>query len=441
MSQKYFCKIHTSGFTLVELIVVITILAILGTIGFVQLGGFAGSARDSVRISNLTNLKKGLDMFQIKSWVYPLPENPVNITASGTIIGYQGFVKEQVEWIAKLSLGATKDPSDATIYTTYSTNANQTKMQVMVFLEESSSIVSFVPSLITEAHASVTSDYSKRFPTTMGDSLGILLGNSGSTLNQPVQESGTGVDVVNTSTGYVAVFSNTDTLSWSGTKLVAMKSSMTSPSSLPTRDTSLVGYWDMETTVWSGLLADLSGNGNNGMGSGGGVIGGINGTGKSGKATSFNGVDNYVNIWTIKIADTTSWVLWFKSTTIEQNGAFISNYLWTALDRPVLELDTGWLRVGHFWPGLDFNTIMKPSINEWHHIVMIHDLNQIIAYIDWKKYGSLVRSSSILSGNYNLYFGIRTPGWYNFSWVLDEVRIYNRALSDSEIKTLYNVTK
>lgn len=67
MSQKYFCKIHTSGFTLVELIVVITILAILGTIGFVQLGGFAGSARDSVRISSLTNLKKGLDMFQIKS--------------------------------------------------------------------------------------------------------------------------------------------------------------------------------------------------------------------------------------------------------------------------------------------------------------------------------------------------------------------------------------
>jgi len=34
-------KIKTRGFTLVELIVVITILVILGTIAFVQLGGFS----------------------------------------------------------------------------------------------------------------------------------------------------------------------------------------------------------------------------------------------------------------------------------------------------------------------------------------------------------------------------------------------------------------
>jgi prepilin-type N-terminal cleavage/methylation domain-containing protein len=89
MSQKYFRKIHTSGFTLVELIVVITILVILGTIGFVQLQGFAGSARDSARIENLTNLQKGLSLFQVVSGTYPMPESPVNITASGTIIGYQ----------------------------------------------------------------------------------------------------------------------------------------------------------------------------------------------------------------------------------------------------------------------------------------------------------------------------------------------------------------
>jgi prepilin-type N-terminal cleavage/methylation domain-containing protein len=47
-----------SGFTLVELIVVITILVILGTIAFLNLSGFQSHARDSVRIENLTNLKK-----------------------------------------------------------------------------------------------------------------------------------------------------------------------------------------------------------------------------------------------------------------------------------------------------------------------------------------------------------------------------------------------
>ncbi|MDD2917079.1 MAG: type II secretion system protein, partial [Candidatus Gracilibacteria bacterium] len=46
------------GFTLIELIVVITILVILGTIAFLNLSGFQSSARDSSRIENLSNLKK-----------------------------------------------------------------------------------------------------------------------------------------------------------------------------------------------------------------------------------------------------------------------------------------------------------------------------------------------------------------------------------------------
>lgn len=77
------------GFTLVELIVVITILVILGTIVFLNLGGFQGNARDSLRISNLTNLKKGLDMFQVRNGVYPKPESAIDITASGVVLGYQ----------------------------------------------------------------------------------------------------------------------------------------------------------------------------------------------------------------------------------------------------------------------------------------------------------------------------------------------------------------
>lgn len=74
-----------------------------------------------------------------------MPENSVNITASGTTIGYQGFAKEQIEGIAKLSPEATKDPSDATMFTTYSVNLNQSKMQAMVFLEDNSTLTAFVP--------------------------------------------------------------------------------------------------------------------------------------------------------------------------------------------------------------------------------------------------------------------------------------------------------
>ncbi len=75
-------------------------------------------------------------------------------------------------------------------------------MQLMSFLEDENNITAYSPplqrgikgdfSLIPEANASVTSDYSQRFPTVLGDTLGILLSNgTGSTKNQPVQETGT----------------------------------------------------------------------------------------------------------------------------------------------------------------------------------------------------------------------------------------------------------
>jgi hypothetical protein len=88
---------------------------------------------------------------------------------------------------------------DTSIYTTYSVNANQSKMQLMTFLENGSNVTAFIP----DAYAGVGSDYSKRSPMTKGDPLGILLA-SGSL--QPIQESGIGLDIVLTNTGYTAVF-------------------------------------------------------------------------------------------------------------------------------------------------------------------------------------------------------------------------------------------
>lgn len=49
---------NLNAFTLVELVVVITILAILGTIGFLSIGSYSTKARDSARISDLAQLSK-----------------------------------------------------------------------------------------------------------------------------------------------------------------------------------------------------------------------------------------------------------------------------------------------------------------------------------------------------------------------------------------------
>jgi prepilin-type N-terminal cleavage/methylation domain-containing protein len=77
------------AFTLVELIVVITILAIMATIGFISLSGYGENARNSVRISDIRTIEKTLSFYDVSNDKFPLPDNAVTLTSSGEIIGYQ----------------------------------------------------------------------------------------------------------------------------------------------------------------------------------------------------------------------------------------------------------------------------------------------------------------------------------------------------------------
>jgi hypothetical protein len=157
------------------------------------------------------------------------------------------------------------------MHTTYAVNAGQTKMQAMAFLEDGSKAtgIGMIPGIpgVDEAWAGGSS-YSARTPVSKGDALGIVLSNTGGNVNQPVQErydalSFTGLDIINTQTGYTAYFSSKNTLSGTGTKLAILKSTYTQKNNSLDYDSSMVAYWDMETLASDGKLADLSGNGNN----------------------------------------------------------------------------------------------------------------------------------------------------------------------------------
>jgi len=66
--------IKKKGFTLVELIVVITILAILWTIAFISLQWYSENARDTKRVADVNNIKKALEFFVLNSEIYPMPD-------------------------------------------------------------------------------------------------------------------------------------------------------------------------------------------------------------------------------------------------------------------------------------------------------------------------------------------------------------------------------
>jgi len=69
---------ETKGFTLVELIVVITILAILWTIAFLTLQDFNKDARDWQRVSDIQSFRKWIELYATETGEYPMPDNVDN---------------------------------------------------------------------------------------------------------------------------------------------------------------------------------------------------------------------------------------------------------------------------------------------------------------------------------------------------------------------------
>ena len=118
--------LHKKGFTLVELIVVITILAILWTIAFISLQWYAKDARDSVRIQDVANIKKSLELFVTEKWFYPIPSDATDITYSWGIVWQQWTVWDSVvENLWKLN----KKPVDPTLATEYSYSITNAKSE------------------------------------------------------------------------------------------------------------------------------------------------------------------------------------------------------------------------------------------------------------------------------------------------------------------------
>jgi hypothetical protein len=92
-------------------------------------------------------------------------------------------------------------------------------------------------------------------------------------------------------------------------------------------------------------------------------------------------------------------------------------------------------------PRQDLEVPMK-DYNEWHHYALTVDSNDLIFYIDGVE---VVRAANAQSGNYvtaidqvyiaKHWYGGRTEGLFNGA--IDEVRIYDRALSAEEVELIY----
>lgn len=91
------------GFTIVELLIVIVIIGILAAITIVAYNGIQGRARDTQRVSAITNIRKALESYRTVNGVYPTAIN--SGTASGVYPG-GGWEVSQIApntWLDRLA--------------------------------------------------------------------------------------------------------------------------------------------------------------------------------------------------------------------------------------------------------------------------------------------------------------------------------------------------
>jgi hypothetical protein len=192
----------------------------------------------------------------------------------------------------------------------------------------------------------------------------------------------------------------------------------------------LVGYWKMDELKRGDACVDSSGNGNVGVPHGTEVV-----DGKNGRARSFNGSGDYVEIPAIKISDAITVAAWVYSDNFAQNGAIVTRNTTYAQWALFFERK-GLLKWKGAGSGNDV-ACAAPSNHSWHHIVGSQKGAAGNLYVD----GILCASANlpaIGSAPISISIGrFNTLGFRPFAGQIDEVRIYNRALSDSEISQLF----
>jgi prepilin-type N-terminal cleavage/methylation domain-containing protein len=100
-----------SGFTLIEILIVVAIIAILSSVVLVGLGPTQQSGRDARRLSDLHEIQTGLELYYSKCGFYPGNANCV----SSTSVGYSGMSSA----LTGSGIGVSSVPQDPTAGHTY----------------------------------------------------------------------------------------------------------------------------------------------------------------------------------------------------------------------------------------------------------------------------------------------------------------------------------
>jgi prepilin-type N-terminal cleavage/methylation domain-containing protein len=393
------------GFTLIELLVVIAIIAILAVVVVLTLNPaeLLRQSRDANRISDMATLQSSIGLYQ------------TDMGGAGTM-GTSTFVylslPDTTNTCANLGLPALLPGSSyACSSSTSSRLANSQGWVPLNFsLISSGSPLSSLP--IDPTNTSSSGLYYTY--TTNGNQYQMLAIMESQKYKKSITGPlGNGIDVVGNNVG-----------------------------SAPG------GWWGMDEGTAS-TTVDLSGNGNNGTWNG--TAAGTNGTyyaqGKVGPwAGYFNGGNDYININNSPSLNFTSAVTmcaWIYPTvtpaTSTYEGIFAkrlgSNYAYGInYNATTFQIYTSGSS------GIQPFTY-TPPVNVWTHICGVISSSPTALYTNGILFGILGSGGGLSINTFNLTIGASYAGYEPFTGLIDDVRVYNRALSAVEIQSMYSAEK
>lgn len=194
----------------------------------------------------------------------------------------------------------------------------------------------------------------------------------------------------------------------------------------------LVGHWTFDGPDVTSVIADRSGQGNNG-GFFGGATSSAKTIGKLGQAIRFDGVDDYF-LSTIPAMSEYTYAMWVRPAR-QTSGAELFQLFTDSVDGATL-----YVYQNHFgaWNGSELagSTTIQPDT--WYHVVVTDGPSAYTLYVNGVEEDTSASTGAATGGNaligiYAFSFTRLLPG------IVDDARVYNRALTAAEVKQLYNL--
>jgi len=225
--------------------------------------------------------------------------------------------------------------------------------------------------------------------------------------------------------------------------------------------TGLVGYWSFDNSDINGTTAyDRSGKGNNGTLTNGPT----KVAGKLGQGLNFNGT-NYVNVGdpvngSLDFTSSFSMSFWMKCSYISASGQAIAGKSYAQSISSGggygFRIDSGTNLLGFQVRDSVGGLVVSNSINaindgKWHHVVGVrnHPGNTSYLYVDGVSndtdVGSVATYASAIPFGLGARYRITSSDWVDtvlvaaYRGIIDDMRVYGRPLSASEVSALYKL--